>query len=179
MPTDPNIHPHWAAETKSFAKDIDQLDYYQILECAQDSRVGDIKARYHHLQRTYHPDTFYQSPDEELKEAVFRIAKRVAEAYVILRDPVRRDKYTRDINGPDRLQKLRYTDESEQEIKKEAVVAVGKTPQGRKLVEKAMASLEKGDFAGAERDLKTALLFESDNESIKKRLEQVRIQLKK
>lgn len=179
MPTDPNIHPHWAAETKSFAKDIDQLDYYQILECPQDARFSEIKARYHHLQKTYHPDTFYQSPDTDLKEAVFRIAKRVAEAYVILRDPIRRDKYTRDINGQERPQKLRYTDESEQEIKQEAVVAVGRTTQGRRLVEKAMASIESGDLSGAERDLKTALLFEKDNESIKKRLEQVRLQLKK
>ena len=82
---------------------------------AKDAPAGALKAKYHALQRNYHPDAFFWSPDDELRQAVNAIAKRVAEAYVILRDPEKRAKYTRDISGPERHQKLRYTDETAHE----------------------------------------------------------------
>lgn len=175
---DPNVHPHWAAETKELAASIDQLDYFQVLGVKAESPMQDIKAQYHALQRAYHPDTFYQSPDTVLREAVFRIAKRIAEAYVILRDPVRKAKYAKDVAGPDRAKKLRFTEESEGEVRKEKEQELGKTAQGRQLVQKAMTSQKKGDLAGAARDLKTALLFERDNEGIKARLAEIEAELK-
>lgn len=182
MPIDPNIHPHWAAETKELAMRLNELDYFQILGCDTSASFVDIKERYHALQREYHPDTFFQSPDDELQRAVFTIAKRVAEAYVILRDAEKRDKYTREIEGPDRLMKLRFTDETEIEQRREKQKAAeevyGKTTQGRQLVKKALASLKNGDLKGAQHDLKTALLFEAGNDSIKNRLAEVEEQLK-
>jgi curved DNA-binding protein CbpA len=176
---DPNVHPHWAAETKQLAKDIDKMDYFQILQISPDAALPEIKSQYHALQRAYHPDTFYQSPDKALQEAVLRIAKRIAEAYVILRDPVRKTKYAKDIAGPDRAKKLRFTDETESEVRKEKEQELGKTQQGRQLVQKALAAQKRGDLASAERDLKMALLFEKDNAAIKQRLQDVQAQLKK
>lgn len=168
--TDPNIHPHWAAETKELAAELDKMDYYQVLGCPPDAPLSAIKEKYHALQRAYHPDTFYQSPDTELKEAVFRIAKRVAEAYVILRDPARREKYTRDVQSAERAKKLRYTEETEREHKIEKEQVLGKTPQGRKLVQQALGAMKKNEWAAAVRDLKTAMIFEKDNELIKAKL---------
>ncbi|MCC7386363.1 MAG: DnaJ domain-containing protein [Deltaproteobacteria bacterium] len=175
---DPNVHPLWAAETKQLAREIDRLDYFQILGVRPEARLDEIKAQYHALQRTYHPDTFYQSPDEDLRRSVFLISKRIAEAYVILRDSGRRAKYARDIAGPERSSKLRFTDETEQEVRKEKEAELGRTPQGRQLVQKAMMAANKGDFASAERDLKMAILFEKGNEAIQKRLDDVQAQLK-
>jgi len=170
---DPNIHPHWAAETKQIAAGLHLLDYYQILGVGHDAQLPDIKQRYHALQREYHPDTFFQSPDEELQTAVFHIAKRVAEAYVVLRDTEKRTKYTRDILGEDRATKLRYTDEAEAEKRREKEEELGKTAQGRKLVQKALISMKRGDLGGAQRDLQTAMLFEKDNELIKEKLAEI------
>jgi DnaJ-class molecular chaperone len=178
VPTDPNIHPYWAAETKELEKRLDELDYFEVLGLGSDAPLDDIKAQYHALQRAYHPDTFYQSPDTDLRNAVFRISKRVTEAYVILRDQEKRAKYVRDISSPDRAKKLRYTEETQQEQRREKENELGKTPQGRQLVTKALASIKKGDFAAAERDLKTALLFEKDNELVKTRLAEVQAELK-
>lgn len=173
MPADPNIHPHWAQETKELARELDAMDYFQVLGLPQTASLDEIKERYHSFQRTYHPDTFYQSPDTDLKNAVFRISKRVAEAYVILRDPVRRTKYLRDIQSAQRDAKLRYTETADQERRKESQDIFGKTPQVRDLVRKAMSAVERGDLQGAIRDLKTALLFESSNEAIKTRLAEI------
>ena len=163
MAGDPNVHPHWAEETKQIAQNLDRLDYFQVLGVPHDASVETLKSRYHLLQRTYHPDSFFTSPDDALKHAVTRIAKRVAEAYVILRNPAKRKKYTADITGPERSKKLRYSDESEQEQRRAAQEKTGRTPQGRQLWRSAQDALKRGDTARAVRDLKTALLFEQGN----------------
>ena len=171
MPEDPNVHPHWAAETKQIAKHLEQLDYFQVLGVDYDAPLELLKSQYHQLQRNYHPDSFFSSPDEELKWAVHAIAKRVAEAYVILRDPAKRKKYTRDITSEERAKKLRYDEESEREQRIEKEQEVAKTAQGRQLWTKAMNAERSGDLKSAIRDLQTALIFENGNEAFKAKLE--------
>ncbi len=179
MAEDPNVHPHWAAETKLIARSLDQLDYFQVLGAAVDAPLAELKERYHQLQRNYHPDAFFTSPDPELKDAVHRIAKRIAEAYTILRDPERRAKYTRDIGGADRPKKLRYTEESQREQRIEKELEQGKTAQGRQLWKKAEEAARRNDLASAIRDLKTALLFEKDNDRFKSRIAELEAQQKR
>jgi curved DNA-binding protein CbpA len=171
MAEDPNIHPAWAAETKNVARVLDRLDYYQVLGAPPDAPLEDLKRRYHQLQRNYHPDSFFNSPDRELREAVLRIAKRVAEAYVILRDPEKRALYDQRIQGPDRDKHLRYTEESDQERRKAQLEAAGKTPQGQNLFRKAQESIAAGNLDAAARDLRTALIFEPDSELFKRTLD--------
>lgn len=178
MAEDPNIHPHWAAETKQIAASIDQLDYFQVLGATPDSTAEELKAKYHALQRNYHPDTFFQSPDQELRVAVMKISKRVTEAYVVLRDAEKRARYSKDVFGAERMKKLRFTEQSEQEVRKEKEEELGKTSQGRQLVQKAMLAAKAGDLASAVRDLKTAMLFEKDNAVIKARLAELEEKLK-
>ncbi len=173
MAVDPNVHPDWAAQTKAIAQHLDQLDYFQVLGATPDAPIAELKAKYHQLQRNYHPDAFFNSPDEELRDAVLRIAKRVAEAYTIIRDPAKRARYTADITGPDRARKLRYTDESEQQIRQQRLEEYGKTPQGRQLYRKARDAMRSGDLASAERDLRTALIFEPDSTLYAEALEEV------
>ncbi|MCA9552940.1 MAG: DnaJ domain-containing protein [Myxococcales bacterium] len=178
MPEDPNVHPHWAAETKQIAAHLDELDYFQVLGARHDAPFPELKAKYHQLQRNYHPDSFFTSPDDDLRRAVTAIAKRVAEAYVILKDAEKRAKYVKDITGPERAKKLRYTDESAREQRIEKEQQLGKTPQGRQLWLKAQDSVKKGDLAAAVRDLKTALIFERDNDLFKAKLAELETQLK-
>ena len=173
MAEDPNVHPHWAAETKLIAQNLDQLDYFQVLGAMPDAPLDELKAKYHQLQRNYHPDAFYTSPDMDLKAAVTKIAKRVAEAYVILRDAQKRAKYTKDIMGPERAKKLRFSEEMEQEARIEKQQEQGKTAQGRNLWKKAQESINRGDYKSAVRDLQTALLFEKDNAMFKAKLTEV------
>lgn len=177
MPEDPNVHPHWAEETKAIAAHLNKLDYYQVLGAAHDAPLADLKARYHQLQRNYHPDAFYTSPDMALRDAVKAIAKRLAESWVILRDPTRRAKYTRDIAGPDRATKLRYTDESAREQRIEKEQETGKTPKVRQLWKTACEAETNGKLAVAVRDLQTALIFERDNETIKDKLAQIQARI--
>lgn len=173
MADDPNVHPAWAAETKQIARVLDRLDYYQVLGAEPTAPLGELKQRYHQLQRNYHPDSFFASPDQDLRQAVLQIAKRVAEAYVILRDPEKRKHYDAGIQGPDRAKRLRYTDESDQEMRQRRLEAAGRTPQGQQLFKKAQESMAAQQWEAAARDLRTALIFEPDSDLFKRTLEEV------
>lgn len=63
-------------------------DYYETLGVPRDASENDIRAAYRKLVRKYHPDV-NNEPDAEDR------FKQVAEAYEVLRDPERRERYDR------------------------------------------------------------------------------------
>ncbi|MGH1366213.1 MAG: molecular chaperone DnaJ [Calditrichia bacterium] len=64
-------------------------DYYEILGVSREASEGDIKSAYRKMAMKYHPD---QNPDNDEAEDKF---KEVAEAYEILSDPGKRERYNR------------------------------------------------------------------------------------
>ena len=169
--TDPQFWP----QLKNLAKTIDGLDYYQILNIAQGATGPQIRESYYGLARALHPDKFFHITDVELKDSIGKIYKRVTESYTILKDETKRLKYVRDITGPDRLKKLRYSEESEAE-QKEAVKAatkVAKTPKGEQMYNAAMVDLQNGRLDQAYKNLQSATLFEPTNADLKRVLQEV------
>jgi len=67
-------------------------DYYALLEVSRDASADDIKRAYRRLARQLHPDT---NPDPEAAERF----KEIAQAYEVLSDPEKRQRYDR--FGPD------------------------------------------------------------------------------
>ena len=64
-------------------------DYYEILEVSKTANDKEIKAAYRRLARKYHPDV---NKDDKRSEENF---KEVAEAFAVLSDSEKRDKYDR------------------------------------------------------------------------------------
>lgn len=64
-------------------------DYYDILEVEQGASESDIKKSYRKLAKKYHPD---KNPDDKKKEAQERFSE-VSEAYEVLSDPQKRNRY--------------------------------------------------------------------------------------
>src|SRR4051794_27839707 len=63
-------------------------DYYETLGVPRDASTEDIRRAYRRLARTYHPDV---NKDEGAEDRF----KEVSEAYEVLRDPEKREKYDR------------------------------------------------------------------------------------
>ncbi|RMG19949.1 MAG: molecular chaperone DnaJ [Deltaproteobacteria bacterium] len=173
------MDPQLAIEVQVLRQALDTLDYYQILKVQQDATLSEIKRAYYRESRAWHPDRFYHLPDGELKDGVNAIYKRITEAYTVLRDAEKRAKYTADINSPERERKLRFTEASEQEQKQAKAEREGKTPQARQAYRAALREMQAKRWEAAVRQLKTALMYESDNELFQEKLKEAEAELKK
>jgi hypothetical protein len=168
LPADPEAQIAWKAER------LDTLDYYELLGVPTTASAVEVKRAFYRESRAYHPDRFFHLADGVFKARVHEVYKRVTEAYYVLRDDVRRRKYLADVTGPDRARKLRFDELSEQEtkaqVKQQAAEQIGLNPKARQLFQTAMADLERGNLAAAERGLKMALTYEKDNALYKEKL---------
>src|SRR5438477_12221428 len=81
------------AEILALAQILPTLDYYQVLKVDRKASLPEIKKAFFRESQAYHPDRFYGSRDQELKDAVMAVYKRIAESYGVLRDPDLRPKY--------------------------------------------------------------------------------------
>ena len=172
------IDPGFEIELQALVQVLDELDYFQILKVPMNADPGVIKAAYYRESRTYHPDRFYTVASPDLKEAVGKIYKRINEAYVILRDDAKRQKYAADISGADRPKKLRFVEASEQEMKKDKEAEIGATPQGRKFFVAGMQDFLAQRWASAERNFKMAMTYEPTNLNYKAKRDEAAKQVK-
>jgi len=168
-------HPQYHPQIKQLAAQIDQMDYFQILNLAQTATHADIKKSYFAQSRSLHPDRFYHLADEALKKAIHKIYKRVTEAYVILKNAENRAKYTAGINGPERASRLRFNQQAEAEIKKEKEDAreICTTPKGRQMWRLVEADMHAEKWDAAFRNIQTIALFEPGNQALKNLKEEI------
>lgn len=171
----------FAIEVEALAGALDQLDYFGVLKLPQTATPPEIKAAYYRESRAYHPDRFAAYPDPSFRELVGKIYRRINEAYTVLRDDKKRLKYVADVNGPDRAQKLRFTEADEAQVKEEQKrkleEQLGQTPNGRKFYAAALVELQAGRLDAALRALRSALMYEPGNARFKEQAAAVEKQL--
>lgn len=157
-------------EVLSLAGQLAALDYYQVLKVDRKAALADIKKSFIRESQAWHPDRYYGSPDEQLKDAVMAVYKRIAEAYAVLKDPDLRPRYdTQLASGAttrfDRREAAAASSPSAAEPK-------AKNPQAQKYVQMGLMAFRKGDFAGAEMNFNFALKYEPGNDSVQKKLKE-------
>jgi DnaJ-class molecular chaperone len=159
-------------EIKALARIVGELDYYQLLHLDRSASPRDVKLAYHSSSRSFHPDANLHL-ESELYGAVVDIAKRITEAYQVLRDPRRRQAYDELLSSGDGV-RIRLADALAEGGRKDTETRQGRTAQGRQYYNLAAADMKREDWAGAERNLKTALTFEPDNEFFKSEIAAIR-----
>ena len=153
---------------------LDEMDYFQVLKLTPAAVPAEIKKAFYRESRAYHPDRYYHLADADSKQKVTDVYKRITEAYYVLRDDKKRQKYAGDIAGPERVAKLRYTEASELEakveVKKQAEEQIGTHPKGREFFKTAMKDWDAERWSSAERNVKMALTYEPANAKYKEML---------
>jgi DnaJ-class molecular chaperone len=161
-------------EVETLAAALERLDYFEILKIPRSAGPAEIKAAYYRESRAYHPDRFAALPDAAFRELVGKVYRRVNEAYTILRDDRRRAKYVQDVAGPERTQRLRFTEADEAQVKEEQKKKIeeqlGQTPNGRKFYAAALVEIQAQRWEPAQRALKSALMYEPANARFKEQL---------
>jgi len=155
-------------EIKALARIVGELDYYQLLHLHRDARFVDVKKAYHATSRAFHPDA-NRHLESDLRGAVTAIARRVCEAYSVLRDPRRRQAYDRRLESGDGV-RMQLAEAQAAAGRQESEERGGRTPQGRQFYRLAQSDLQRNDYGSAVRNLQTALTFEPGNTLFKAQL---------
>lgn len=158
-----------AAEIRALAGLLDELDYYQLLEAPREAATSELKLSYYDLSRRFHPDV-HREQAAEVRASVERIAKRLTEAWSVLRDPRRRRAYDQRLaeGGAIRIQLA----EAEAVAGRQSVEQrLGSTPNGRRYCTMGLAEIDRGDLTAAARSFQMALTFEPTNAFFKQKVE--------
>lgn len=161
------------AEIRALVEILDELDYYGVLEIGGTAAASEVRAAYHRASRRFHPDGHRDLPPD-LQPLLTRIAKRVTEAYSVLRDPRRRQVYDQQLASDTRKIRMPLANANAEAERQSREQREGRTPNGRRYFMLAQADLARGDRAAAERNLRTALTFESDNAAFQTLLAELR-----
>jgi curved DNA-binding protein CbpA len=162
------------AEIRALARMLDRMSYYQLLRVAPEAQPPEIRSAFKEMRVRFHPDSF-RKQEAEVHEAVDRIAKRLNEAFTILRDPKRRRVY----DGGLERGELRYSATPEDERKSDAGAEGELTPNGRKFYKLYEEDLKRGDLVQALANLKMARTFERDNAHLKEKYEELQAKIPK
>lgn len=164
-----------AAEVRALGKLVDELDYYQLLEVERGAPASVVKQGYYGATRKLHPDANRHLLGAD-RETLERIAKRISEAYQVLRDQRRRNAYDAQLTGG--ANRIPLAEADARADKQALDDYLGKTPNGRRYFGLARADLDKGNLASAARNLKMAITFEPGNEGFKKKAEEIKLALR-
>jgi len=156
-----SLNPEFVAQVTRIAEALDRLDYFQLLRIERTASSGQIRSAYHAQAAKFHPDRYHHFGNDDLNRDLTRIAKRISEAYLVLRAEDKRAHYIAAISGSEREANLRYRDEQQRQEKD---TAEGTTHQGRQMYHQARAAWNSGDRTGAINSLKMAVVYEPGNE---------------
>ena len=156
------------------SEQLEALDYFEVLRIGKESSPAEIKSAYYRESRAYHPDRFAAVESVELRTRIGRIYRRVNEAYTVLRDDAKREKYLAQVTGPERERRLRFTEAEESQVRQEQKSKLdeqfGLTPNGRKFYLAALKEVEAQRWDAAARAVKSALMYEPQNAKFKELL---------
>jgi len=163
------------AELRALANIVEDLDYYQLLEVAPGATGSEVRNAYHSIARRYHPDRLRQE-GAPILSAAEHVAKRVSEAYAVLRDPRRRRAY--DQQRSDGERRLRLVEGGARADRQMSDERQGRTPNGRRYITLAHQDLARGDLKAARQNLQMALTYEPDHAWVKEKLTELKQQLR-
>ena len=143
---------------------LDDLDYYTLLQVADDATTAEIKSAFRKFARKYHPDRFAGAALDRIQQAAM-IYRRGSEAFQVLTDPKSREAYDAAL----RRGQLRLTAEEQAKASAGDVETPKKknspiqSPQAINYFKKGIAAAHKGDWKAAWRFLKQAMDAEPGN----------------
>lgn len=146
-------------------KELDELDYYDVLGVPKEATPDAIRAAFHRFATRYHPDRQVGSFEERaLASLVFR---RGTEAYRVLMSGEQRARYDQALaRGVLRLTGL--SGASSRPPPAGGVVLTN--ARARPFVHKALEAIGRGDRSGAKLNLKLALQYDPGNRAITEKI---------
>jgi DnaJ-class molecular chaperone len=145
---------------------LDALPYHVYLGVLPDATGDVLRSAFHERARVFHPDRFHSAEDQELRDKVYAVFKRITEAYHVLANPQKRAAYEEQRQaGAVRLGPVDRTSRKPED-------AIG-DPRARKFYAQGVAAAKRGDKQGAKLSLRMALSLEPDSPLIQEELARI------
>jgi len=84
-------------DLNALARALDEATYYDVLNVQDDATEAQLKRAFYDLSRRYHPDRFYRREVADQAETIERVFTGITTAYEVLRDPLDRQRYDREV----------------------------------------------------------------------------------
>lgn len=159
---------------------LDQLSYYQLLGVEPAATPEQLRTAYFELSLEFHPDRFLLLRSGDIKEKIYKIFRRVNEAYSVLADERRRAAYDETALGiapppPPVVSPsvARVLPEAARAAADHRFEVVTQTPQAKRFVQLAHSAYKTEVYDDARLFLLIALGLEPTNPSLRRALDEV------
>ncbi|HJZ85268.1 MAG TPA: J domain-containing protein [Polyangia bacterium] len=149
-------------------ENLEGLDYYAVLGVEQNVDGEAIRRAFYDRAELMHPDRHYNLVDTDLREKLYLVYKRVAEAYRVLGIGETRREYDQQLARG----RKRYQADTLKDIPKDPEMSI-RNIRARKLYLDAQAALKTGNAQGALLALKMAEALEPDNALVQQAMAEV------
>jgi curved DNA-binding protein CbpA len=123
-------------EVTAFHENLENLNYYQILEVIDGASQEDIKKSYFQLARKFHPDLFSRQLPAETVQKIDEVFDRITKAYQTLSDEKKKGEYDQQLSAPAGDERKNLGKEAEKRFRQ------GKTLFNQARYEEALVFLE-------------------------------------
>ncbi|MBI4814655.1 MAG: DnaJ domain-containing protein [Deltaproteobacteria bacterium] len=171
-----------AKRVRTLGDAVDKLDYYELLGVSREASRAAIRDAYFALSLEFHPDRFFFVRSGDLKERIYLIYRRVAEAYAVLSDERKRPAYDAVLStGELRLasrDRPSVAPRSEPPPPRRAHASgkpeiAAKSPEAKKLIDYGTHALAEDDRRAARLFFSLAAVYERQNKALERIIEQV------
>lgn len=137
---------------------LDSMSHYELLDIAEGTDSKGVREAFHRMASQLHPDLYRLHITAEDHERLIRVYARVAEAYLVLRDPETREQYMA-ANTDRALGADGKSDETDEHSSPGARAALDSAlpPRARRAYRRALALLQTGNYASAVLELRMAM----------------------
>ncbi|MCA9614567.1 MAG: DnaJ domain-containing protein [Polyangiales bacterium] len=152
---------------------LERLDYYTLLQVADEAPLEEIQRAFRRFARKYHPDRFAGQEPAKIEQAA-RIYRRGGEAMQVLSDPKTRAVYDEAL----RQGKVRLTPEEQDRALRDPPAPKKderpiRSPQAIAYFQQGVKAAHEGDWRAAWRYLKSACEAEPGNPFLEARFQHV------
>jgi len=140
--------------------ELERYSYYELLNLSPDASPDEIRAAFHRMALSVHPDRYQQHEDQDLRAKIYEIYKRMTEGYRVLMEPRERKDYDAGLaRGRVRL----VTVERRVASFARRVETAIEHPKARHFFSLAQDAERRGDLKGARLNYKFALDLAADH----------------
>lgn len=146
-------------------QNLETLSHFELLGVEPNASEKDIRDAYREMSKHIHPDRFFNSTNQSLKEMSKRVYKEMVASNLVLKDEQKRKEYSDHL-----FSSQRKKDEKQKTI-------LPKSMQAKKYYDQAVIFLEDRNFSSAKLNIQLALSYEPDNYLLQKMLKEVQAKL--